>query len=142
MTDQTPETPPAQPANSQSPQPQVTPQAVYVKDVSFESPNGPFGQFEGQPAALSFGRDLTERDALDARLKVADRMASVGTMAAGVAHELNNPLAFVTANVAFVQNELKSKAHAGEARSEWLQALSEAEDGARRKEHRNVARIA
>jgi preprotein translocase subunit SecB len=51
MTDQTPQTPPAQPAaNSQSSQPQVTPQAVYVKDVSFEAPNGPFGQFEGQPA--------------------------------------------------------------------------------------------
>ena len=49
MTDQTPQTPPSQPAVD--PQaPVVTPQAVYIKDVSFESPNGPFGQFEGQPA--------------------------------------------------------------------------------------------
>jgi preprotein translocase subunit SecB len=49
MTDQTPQTPPSQPAVD--PQaPVVTPQAVYIKDVSFESPNGPFAQFEGQPA--------------------------------------------------------------------------------------------
>ena len=50
MTDQTPQTPtPPQPAaNAQAPV--VTPQAVYIKDVSFESPNGPFAQFEGQPA--------------------------------------------------------------------------------------------
>jgi preprotein translocase subunit SecB len=49
MTDQIPQTPPSQPAVD--PQaPVVTPQAVYIKDVSFESPNGPFAQFEGQPA--------------------------------------------------------------------------------------------
>ena len=49
MTDQTPQTSPSQPAVD--PQaPVVTPQAVYIKDVSFESPNGPFAQFEGQPA--------------------------------------------------------------------------------------------
>jgi preprotein translocase subunit SecB len=49
MTDQIPQTPPSQPAGD--PQaPVVTPQAVYIKDVSFESPNGPFAQFEGQPA--------------------------------------------------------------------------------------------
>jgi preprotein translocase subunit SecB len=67
MTDQNPQTPPAQPAaNTQSPQ--VTPQAVYVKDVSFESPNGPFGQFQGQPAvnlniatrANAVGQDVHE----------------------------------------------------------------------------------
>jgi preprotein translocase subunit SecB len=49
MTDQNSQTPAQQPAaDPQSPV--VTPQAVYIKDVSFESPNGPFTQFEGQPA--------------------------------------------------------------------------------------------
>jgi preprotein translocase subunit SecB len=49
MTDQTPQTP-APPPAADSQTPFVNPQAVYIKDVSFESPNGPFGQFEGQPA--------------------------------------------------------------------------------------------
>ncbi len=37
-------------------------------------------------------RDVTDRLKMEARLKLADRMATIGTMAAGVAHEINNPL--------------------------------------------------
>ena len=49
MTDQNPQTTPAQQTADPN-APVVTPQAVYLKDASFESPNGPFGTFEGQPA--------------------------------------------------------------------------------------------
>ncbi len=44
-------------------------------------------------------RDETERRKLHSQLMVSDRMASVGTLAAGVAHEINNPLAAVIANL-------------------------------------------
>jgi PAS domain S-box-containing protein len=54
-----------------------------------------FIEYEGAPAVLAFARDVTERSRLRAQLAHADRLASLGTMAAGVAHEINNPLAFV-----------------------------------------------
>jgi PAS domain S-box-containing protein len=54
-----------------------------------------FIDFEGRPAVLAFARDVTERVRLRAQLAHADRLASLGMMAAGVAHEINNPLQFV-----------------------------------------------
>ena len=51
--------------------------------------------FDGKPAVLGYARDVTDRKRLRAQLAHADRLASLGTMAAGVAHEINNPLAFM-----------------------------------------------
>jgi PAS domain S-box-containing protein len=55
---------------------------------------------------LCIGRDVSERRHLQARLALADRMISVGTLASGVAHELNNPLAYVNANLAFLADRM------------------------------------
>ena len=53
------------------------------------------------------GRQLgeRERERLEARVAAMGRMASLGTLASGVARELNNPLSYVTANLAFVAEE-------------------------------------
>ena len=56
-------------------------------------------EYDGKPNVIVFGRDLTERKQMQARLLLADRMVSVGTLAAGVAHEINNPLAYVMTNL-------------------------------------------
>lgn len=48
-------------------------------------------------------RDITERRRLEARLAVARRLMSLGTLAGGVAHEINNPLAFVLANLDYLR---------------------------------------
>jgi PAS domain S-box-containing protein len=55
--------------------------------------------FEGQPARVCLCRDITERRRMQARLLVAGRMASVGSLAAGIAHEINNPLSSVLSNL-------------------------------------------
>lgn len=51
-------------------------------------------------------RDTREREALLERISTSDRLASLGTLAAGVAHEINNPLTYVMANAAMVSREL------------------------------------
>ena len=61
-------------------------------------------------------RDITEKKSLEQRLTVADRMGSIGTLAAGVAHELNNPLSFVTSNLEFAIAELSRLAATAEGR--------------------------
>jgi C4-dicarboxylate-specific signal transduction histidine kinase len=41
-----------------------------------------------------------------AQLRMADRLATVGTLSAGVAHEINNPLAYTIANLGYVAERL------------------------------------
>ena len=63
--------------------------------------------FEGEPAKLLMARDLTERNQIAAAMIEMDRMAAIGILAAGVGHEINNPLAYVLANLEFVTAELE-----------------------------------
>lgn len=52
-------------------------------------------------------RDITERTRLERQLAASERLATVGTLAAGMAHEINNPLAAIVANVAFARDEMR-----------------------------------
>jgi two-component system, cell cycle sensor histidine kinase and response regulator CckA len=93
--------------------------------------------FDGQPAVVSIARDVTEQRQLQTRLSLADRLASMGTLAAGIAHEINNPLAFVISNLGFLTEELRRlpPAEGPAARvpaEEWRTVLAEAREGAER----------
>lgn len=52
-------------------------------------------QVAGDEAIISFTRDITDRVRLQAELMKKDRLASLGILAAGIGHELNNPLTAV-----------------------------------------------
>jgi PAS domain S-box-containing protein len=66
-------------------------------------------EFDGGPAVLAYVRDVTDRAKLRARLVQADRVTSIATMAAGVAHEINNPLAVTTLAVDVLARRVHSE---------------------------------
>jgi len=73
-------------------------------------------------------QDVTEQRTAESQLMLRDRLVSVGSLAAGVAHEINNPLATVCVNL-----ELMAAAITGiEPRGELESYLSDARDGAER----------
>lgn len=57
---------------------------------------------QGQPVFIVLVRDLTRRKTTEAKLAQAQKMESVGQLAAGVAHEINTPIQFVGDNLNFI----------------------------------------
>lgn len=53
-------------------------------------------------------RDITERRRLETSLIQAEKLAALGQLSAGVAHELNNPITAVIANTQLLRRELPS----------------------------------
>ncbi|EDM78016.1 sensory box histidine kinase/response regulator [Plesiocystis pacifica SIR-1] len=90
--------------------------------------------------------DMSERKDLQARLMLSDRMASIGTLAAGVAHEINNPLTYILANLHMLTKRAEKasgpdatdKAKVKLCGEETIELLNETADGARRV--RDIAR--
>jgi PAS domain S-box-containing protein len=68
-------------------------------------------EYQGNPAVLAFARDVTERKAIQARMVEADRLAALGVLSAGVAHEINNPLAYLLLNLEYLSRELPTLLH-------------------------------
>ncbi len=117
---------------------------LWVEEYRLRRANGTYARImdrasivrdtEGKPVRMLGALvDMSEREEMRTRLALADRMASVGTLAAGVAHEINNPLAYVIANLDYARQELGVPA-ADPARKEAdiTQALKEAREGAER----------
>jgi signal transduction histidine kinase len=53
---------------------------------------------------VAIGRDLTEQRRLEAQLIQSTKMASLGVMAGGIAHELRNPLGIILASAQLLQD--------------------------------------
>jgi signal transduction histidine kinase/ActR/RegA family two-component response regulator len=101
-------------------------------------------RFGGRMAAVSVARDVTESRRMEERLRLADRMSGVGTLAAGVAHEINNPLSYVIGNQQFVLERLEPLLEGAEGETVTVpvttleglaEALRDASEGAGRVRH-------
>lgn len=68
-----------------------------------------FGSVEanGRVEYVASIRDQTERQRMRAMLAHTDKLASIGLLSAGVAHEINNPLSYVGNNLAVLQRDVK-----------------------------------
>ena len=98
----------------------------------------PITDERGTPLALVVVvRDQREIASLRLRLVTSSRMAAVGQLAAGIAHEINNPLAFVRANLGHLRSEweplaadlAKGEGLADPRVDEWGSVLEESLEG-------------
>jgi PAS domain S-box-containing protein len=92
---------------------------------------------------LVIARDLTKQREteratrqLEQQVLQSERLASVGMLAAGVAHEINNPLSYVRGNLELILRRIKQEPSTITGQSEFAQLVDDARDGADR-----IARI-
>jgi len=102
-----------------------------AKDVSWYSCRIGAVRDDGHIGAVVTVRDNSERRQTEAHLVATDRMASVGTLAAGVAHEINNPLAAVIANLELALNDVQALDLPPES-ADLLEELKDAREAAER----------
>jgi len=114
-----------------------------VFDLRLVRRTGELLDVEARVVALSFGEEharlcvfteRSERRRVDKQLESTARMASIGTLAAGIAHEINSPLTYVLGNLELLTELLVGQRDRldGPAATEIEAPVNEAQDGALR----------
>ncbi len=89
-------------------------------------------RYAHEPASVAVVRDVSERTQLEHKLRVSDRLASIGRLASGVGHEINNPLTTVIANLYEAAETVQAIAPSAGPIEELRHSLDEARRGADR----------
>ncbi len=63
--------------------------------------------FQDMEYAVSFVRDVTQRKHLEQELSQSHKLEAVGQLAAGIAHEINTPVQFISDNTRFLQDAFR-----------------------------------
>jgi two-component system, NtrC family, sensor kinase len=81
-----------------------------VRSVWSIAPVGRAGQLGGPiEAVVAIGQDQSKIDLLQQQIVRAERLATLGELAAGVVHELNNPLTSITVYAEYLVRKLESQ---------------------------------
>ena len=72
---------------------------------------------------ITIGEDVTEWHRVQGQILQSEKLAAVGQLAAGVMHEINNPLATISACVAAIGGRLPAAAGADPAVAEYLEII-------------------
>ncbi|MEZ4364230.1 MAG: ATP-binding protein [Kofleriaceae bacterium] len=95
--------------------------------TAFEVLAFPLRTDQGEEAgAVWVFRDVTEKQRMSSQIALLDRLAAMGTLSAGIAHEINNPLTYILGNAEFVRDSLAPHDEA------LVETVQEIVDGARR----------
>lgn len=80
---------------------------------------------EGRPVGvIVLLKDVTELLDLERRVRVADKLAGLHTLSAGVAHELRNPLSAIDLNLHLLEQEMRGGDRASSTLDKYLQVLN------------------